>query len=174
MADVNAIAVKPITRKGPMSNRFDNQSNGATTPGLFRRLAALLYDTMLVGGLLIMAIVPVILVLGILFGWEQIDTAGLRRNPFYIAYLLCVPLLFFVCFWKLAGQTLGMRTWRIRIVDELGEKISWRAAVLRYFAAILSWAMLGLGYWWILIDPEKRAWHDRLSGTRLIQVGKRR
>jgi len=155
-----------------MSDKIDLQTRSGSAPGLFRRLAALFYDTMLVGGLLIAAIVPVIVALGIIYGWDQVDTAGLRRNPFYIAYLLSVPLLFFVCFWKLAGQTLGMRTWRIRVVSDRGGEISWGSALLRYFTAILSWAVLGLGYWWILIDPEKRAWHDRLSGTRLIRVGK--
>ena len=144
-----------------------------SAPGLFRRLGAMLYDAMLVAGLLFMAIIPVIVMLGIVSGWDSIDTARLRSNPFYIAYLLSVPFLFFVCFWKLAGQTLGMRTWRIRIVDEQGGGISWRSAAIRYFAAVISWGALGLGYLWILVDPEKRAWHDRLSRTRLIIVLKK-
>lgn len=132
----------------------------------------MLYDTLLVTGLLLMAIVPVVVLLGSIEGWDQIDTGSLRRNPFYIAYLLSVPLLFFVGFWKLTGQTLGMRTWRIRLMGDQGNAVSWRAAIVRYFAAMLSWAPLGLGFLWILIDPEKLAWHDRLSHTRLILVAK--
>lgn len=132
----------------------------------------MLYDTLLVTGLLLMAIVPVVVLLGSIEGWDQIDTGSLRRNPFYIAYLLSVPVLFFVGFWKLTGQTLGMRTWRIRLMGDQGGAVSWRAAIVRYFAAMLSWAPLGLGFLWILIDPEKLAWHDRLSHTRLILVAK--
>ena len=156
-----------------MSDQPHSGSNGEHAPGLFRRLGAILYDTMLVSGLLLMAIVPVVVVLASVSGWDGVDTAGLRKNPFYIAYLLCIPLLFFVCFWKLAGQTLGMRTWRLRIVDDQGESISWRSAVVRYFAALISWGALGLGFLWILIDSEKRAWHDRISRTRLIMVAKK-
>ncbi|MCB1762069.1 MAG: RDD family protein [Gammaproteobacteria bacterium] len=147
-------------------------STSTNAPGLFRRLGAMLYDTLLVTGLLLMAIVPVVVLLGSIEGWDQIDTGSLRRNPFYIAYLLSVPLLFFVGFWKLTGQTLGMRTWRIRLMGDQGNAVSWRAAIVRYFAAMLSWAPLGLGFLWILIDPEKLAWHDRLSHTRLILVAK--
>ena len=109
-----------------MNDRTHPGSSADNAPGLFRRLGAILYDTMLVSGLLLMAIIPVIIILGIVSGWDSIDTAGLRTNPFYIAYLLCIPFLFFVCFWKLAGQTLGMRTWRIRIVDNQGARVSWR------------------------------------------------
>ncbi|MCB1849357.1 MAG: RDD family protein [Gammaproteobacteria bacterium] len=147
-------------------------STSTNAPGLFRRLGAMLYDTLLVTGLLLMAIVPVVVLLGSIEGWDQIDTGSLRRNPFYIAYLLSVPVLFFVGFWKLTGQTLGMRTWRIRLMGDQGGAVSWRAAIVRYFAAMLSWAPLGLGFLWILIDPEKLAWHDRLSHTRLILVAK--
>jgi len=147
-------------------------SSSEDAPGLFRRLGAMLYDAMLVTGLLLMAIVPVVVFLAISSGWDNIDTAGLRTNPFYIAYLLAIPFLFFVCFWKFAGQTLGMRTWRIRIVAAQGGDISWRSLIVRYFSAAISLGALGLGFFWILIDPEKRAWHDRLSRTRLILVPK--
>lgn len=155
-----------------MSDNSHPGSSADNAPGLFRRLGAILYDAMLVTGLALTAIVPVIITLGIISGLDHIDTAGLRQNPFFIAYLLSIPFLFFVCFWKLAGQTLGMRTWRIRIVDNQGGDVSWRSATLRYFAAAISCGVLGLGYLWILVDPEKRAWHDRLSRTRLILTSK--
>jgi uncharacterized RDD family membrane protein YckC len=44
--------------------------------------------------------------------------------------------------------------------------------VRRLAAAALSWLALGLGWLWILVDPQRRAWHDRLSGTRVVLVGK--
>jgi len=155
-----------------MSERPHFESNKHGVPGLLRRLGAILYDTLLVIGLMFMASTLVIIILGIISGLDNIDPAGLRNNPFYIAYLLSIPSLFYICFWKLAGQTLGMRTWRLRVVDEQGGKLSWRGATLRFVAAALSWAVLGLGYFWILIDPEKKAWHDRLSRTRLILTSK--
>jgi len=38
--------------------------------------------------------------------------------------------------------------------------------------AVVSWLPLGLGYLWILVDPQRRAWHDRLSGTRVVVLPK--
>ncbi len=138
--------------------------------GLFRRLAAMLYDTLLVAGLLFIAMMLVIVPLGMIQGWAHIDTAGLRSNPLYILYLLAVPLLFFVGFWRgKNGQTLGMRTWHIRVVKADGSPLDLRSALLRYLAALLSWLPLGLGFLWVLVDPQRLAWHDRLSGTRLIR-----
>jgi uncharacterized RDD family membrane protein YckC len=144
-----------------------------TPPGLFRRLASIIYDGMLVMGLIVLAITLVVILLGFFLGWDDIDTAALRRNPFYIAYLCLVPALFFIGFWSLAGETLGMRAWRMRIVRMDGGRPTLGEATIRYLAAILSWAALGLGFLWVLFDRERMAWHDRLSGTRLVLVPKR-
>lgn len=139
-------------------------------PGLFRRLASIIYDSLLVMGLIVLAMTLVVILLGVFLGWDGIDTAALRRNPFYIAYLCLVPALFFIGFWSLAGETLGMRAWRMRIVRLDGGRPTLGEATLRYIAAILSWAVLGLGFLWILFDRDRMAWHDRLSGTRLVLV----
>jgi uncharacterized RDD family membrane protein YckC len=126
------------------------------------------YDTLLAGALLMLAMMLVVVVLGMLQGWDNVDTAGLRNHPLYILYLAAVPFCFFVGFWKLAGETLGMRAWRLRIVDDSGKRPGWGSATLRFFTALLSLAACGLGFLWILVDPERLAWHDRLSGTRLV------
>ena len=42
--------------------------------------------------------------------------------------------------------------------------------IIRFFAAIVSFACLGLGYFWIFIDSEKRSWSDLLSQTRILHV----
>ena len=144
------------------------------TPGFLRRLAALLYDGLLLVGLLFLAMLLIILPLGMIQGWEQLDTTGLRSNPFYIAYLLSIPLLFFIGFWSRGGQTLGMRTWRIKLIKDDGTEPGLVDGVRRSLTALLSWAPLGLGFLWILVDSEGLAWHDRLSHTRLVVVEKKR
>ena len=80
---------------------------------------------------------------------------------------------FFALFWRLGGQTLGMRAWRLQARSEAGP-LSWRQAWLRSVAALLSWLPAGLGFLWSLADADRLAWHDRLSGTRLVVVPKRR
>ncbi len=144
------------------------------SPGLIRRLAAIFYDLLLIGGLLFLAMALVVVSMGVISGWEQLDTESLRNNPIYITYLMLIPLLFFVGFWRTGGQTLGMRAWRFRIVDTTGQAPTLKACLLRYLAALLSWGALGLGFLWMLVDGKNLTWHDRLSGTRLIMVPKRR
>lgn len=141
-------------------------------PSLWRRLAAILYDSLLVTGLLFLAMALAVVGLGSVQGWDQFNPAELRHNPFYIAYLLSVPLVFFVGFWRRGGQTLGMRSWHIRVVTSDGSPVFLTVALLRFLTALLSWAALGLGFLWVLVDREQLAWHDRLSGTRLVMVRK--
>jgi len=66
------------------------------------------------------------------------------------------------------GQTLGMRVWRLRLYALHGGPVEPKQAALRLLAAPFSIAVLGLGYIWVLIDRERRTWHGRISGTRLV------
>jgi len=58
-------------------------------------------------------------------------------------------------------------------VREGGSALTLRDALARYGAAVLSLLPLGLGFWWALVDPDRCAWHDRLSGTRLVLLPRR-
>ena len=46
------------------------------------------------------------------------------------------------------------------------------AASLRFVAALLSWAAVGLGFLWQLWDRDRLTWHDRISGTRIVHYPK--
>jgi len=48
------------------------------------------------------------------------------------------------------------------------------AATIRFFAAIVSWLPLGLGFFWQLWDAERLTWHDRLSKTRVVYYPRRK
>jgi uncharacterized RDD family membrane protein YckC len=50
--------------------------------------------------------------------------------------------------------------------------MTWRQALIRFLVAILSWGACGLGVLWILVDKDKRTWHDRASGTRVVVLPK--
>jgi uncharacterized RDD family membrane protein YckC len=86
-------------------------------------------------------------------------------NPFMTAYVLFVCFVFYWGFWTHGGQTLGMKTWRLRVEQPGGRLITRRQAAIRFAGSLLSLLCLGLGYLWILVDRDGRAWHDRLSGT---------
>lgn len=124
----------------------------------------MLYDSLLVLALMFLGTLPFVAV-----------RAGEAVDPGYLPYqmtLLAIAYLFFVGFWCGYGRTLGMQSWRLRIESAGGRKPGIRAASLRFFAAIVSWLPLGLGYWWSIWDRDGLAWHDRLSGTRLVYYPK--
>ncbi len=132
--------------------------------GLGRRLLAILYDSIVVLAILFIATVPVVFVTG-----GALENSLLYRTALQ-AYELLVAFAFFGGFWRVGGQTIGMRAWKIRVIRDNGERLRWRDAALRYLVAIVSWAVLGLGFAWSLFDRERRTWHDIASHTRLIRV----
>jgi uncharacterized RDD family membrane protein YckC len=153
-----------------MSNEQQDQFSQSQTPGLVRRLAAIIYDALLLIALLVVASALITVPVGLIFG--QPAAEGLGENPLFIIWLQLVPLLFFAWFWHRGGQTIGMRAWRLRLVSQDGAPVTLGRAALRFFAALLSWIPLGLGFLWVLVDSEQLAWHDRLSGTRLVLLPK--
>ena len=89
------------------------------------------------------------------------------NNLLYKLYVLAVSFAYFGWFWTHGGQTLGMRTWGVRLIGEPQTAITWRRCLTRFAAALLSWIPCGLGFLWAAFDRDKLAWHDRLSRTRL-------
>ncbi len=136
---------------------------------LLRRLGAMIYDTLLLAAVLMLGtglMLP-------LTGGEAIrgDTHPVLEWV-YRALLVALTVGFFGLFWTRNGQTLGMAAWRIKVEREDGANLTWRDAVTRLGAAVLSWLPAGLGFLWILFDGKKRAWHDRLSHTRVVLLPK--
>ena len=89
-------------------------------------------------------------------------------NIIYNSFLILLAYLYFCWHWTKGRQTLGMRSWKIEIFDETNSTLNWKQASLRYFAALLSLLLLGLGFIWAIFDKDKLALHDRLSKTKLI------
>ncbi|MCU7942359.1 MAG: RDD family protein [Candidatus Thiodiazotropha sp. (ex Cardiolucina cf. quadrata)] len=134
----------------------------ALIPGLIRRLAAILYDSLLLIALLFVATAIVTLPFG--------NPGGTMLLFFQFFIFEIIPLIFFTGFWTRGGQTLGMRAWRLKLIRMDGGDVGWSDALKRHFAALFSILVFGLGFIWILVDPQRLAWHDRLSKTRLIIV----
>lgn len=131
---------------------------------LWRRLTAIVYDSLLVTALLI----ALTLVFISLRGGEAVE---LGDTAYRIALLLSA-WLYFAGFWTVSGRTPGMLCWRVQLETRDGRRPPIGMATIRFLAALLSWAPLGLGFWWQLWDRDGLAWHDRLSGTRLVHYPK--
>lgn len=142
---------------------------GATPParqavelaGLRRRLASMLYEILLLLGVLALAFMVPLLILG----------AALNYTPpggLLWLYVFLVLGGYFLWYWRTGGQTLAMQTWKLRIVDAKGEQISIRQGCIRYALAWPSVLLFGIGILWALLDKERQFLHDRLAGTRIV------
>jgi len=94
---------------------------------------------------------------------------GAERLLAIIAGLLTlsVNVGYFMVFWMLVGMTPGMRIMGLLLITEEGGRITIGVAIRRYVGYFLS-AILLVGYLWVLIDPRRQGFHDKLAGTLVI------
>ncbi|MGY6274462.1 RDD family protein [Methylomonas sp. MgM2] len=147
-----------------ISESKNKQKPGAencSAPGFFRRMAAVIYDALLLFAVLFFATV-----IALPFNSGQAFSSG---QYYFSWYLFGVSYFFYTWFWTHGGQTLGLRAWKMMLVNTEGTGVNWRQATLRYFAALLSWACFGFGFFWSLFDKNRLCWHDRLSKTYLCR-----
>ncbi|TVS09848.1 MAG: RDD family protein [Gammaproteobacteria bacterium] len=143
--------------------------------GLMRRLGALVYDGLLVVALLLttagianlFAPRPEIPADAESISLEHMQTVS---GPLLGGLLLVVVFAFFAYFWIVHGRTLGMQAWRLRVQTPDGDNINFTQAWQRFLTAIPSLALGGVGFFWMWLDPTRRTWHDRMSGTRVVAV----
>jgi uncharacterized RDD family membrane protein YckC len=131
-----------------------------------RRLGGIAYDALLAGSfvLIISAITHVILTARGMGGVEP----GSTLSRILFLYYIFLTFGFFHWFWTHDGATLGMRAWKIRVVTLENGRLNLMHSLARFgFAALLP----VVSQLWSLVDKDKLALHDRLSGTKLIYLG---
>lgn len=163
------------------SSEFKNAS-------FFKRLGALTYDIFLVFAVGF-AYTAIMMAIAVAMGMQQEHVTIVSEGDLLMmqadeefgpalngwlfqAGLGITLLIFYIGFWHYRDATLGMQTWRLKLVTEQGTKPRIKQHLARAILGFFSLAFLGLGYFWILIDREKLAVHDRLSKTRIIQLDK--
>lgn len=132
----------------------------APSASLLKQLIAMLYDSLLIASVLFIAT-------AILLPFNQGEVI---YGPAYSLYLLLIIFIFYGWFWNKSGQTLGMKVWKIKIINDYGLNPSWSVSFLRFIFSLLSFSCFGLGYLWRLFKPF--TWHDHLSQTRIIDISK--
>lgn len=136
-----------------------------------------------------MLLFGVVFIAGYLFGTLSQTRNALDNRHALQAFIFLVFGIYFVWFWS-KGQTLAMKTWNIRLVDQHGQAVSQKRALLRY---VLAWVwflppLLVLAPWemnametivivvgWIVVwailsrfHPDGQFWHDAAAKTRLV------
>ncbi len=163
------------------------QPQSLLAPPLWRRLAALPYEGLLLLALMLVASFPVA-------GLKGLTLLGIPHLLFQL-YLLAIIAAYFIWFWQHGGQTLAMKTWRFKAVDAMGQPLNTSRALLRFLCALLlfgpaatglvllffpqrinpaiaMWAFLPTlaAILWSRFDADRQYLHDRLAGTRLIDT----
>ena len=140
-----------------------------TSAGFGRRLAALLYDAVL------LAAVLMIFTGGALFFTHGAAVVPANAGAWVYLYrlgLVGVIAGYYLLNWLRSGQTLGMRAWHLRAVTDMGKPLKFKSAALRLVFGLLAWAPAALGVLWLYADPERLAVHDRLSKTRVVHLAR--
>jgi uncharacterized RDD family membrane protein YckC len=155
-------------------------------PTLKRRLAAFVYEGVLLFGVLMLAGIAYSASTGLRDPRVQ-GTLGLQ------VFLFLVLGLYFGWFWSHGGQTVAMKAWHIRLTDTRGGPVSMSRALVRY---VLSWlwfapalltahlsglkgggSLFGIMATGVLayaalsrLSRERQFWHDMVCGTRLVDA----
>src|SRR5690625_6087069 len=127
--------------------------------GLLRRLAYMAYDSLLVISLLFAAGFIAVIIFG-----DDVPSGTL----WFQFLLLVVWWAYFAVCWKMGGQTVAMRTWRIRLIRADGAAITWTDTLVRFALAFVSVASAGLGFAWFLLCAQQRCWHDIVRYRRQV------
>lgn len=152
-------------------------------PARLRRFACMMYEGVLLFG--------VVFIAGYLFDTLTQSRSGLMYRHGRQAWLFLAIGVYFIACWRKGGQTLPMKTWRIRLADRGGRALRGSRMLLRY---VLMWllpllaamAIRGITHalaWpaadllivfapfsifiWTWFDPQGQFLHDRLLGTEL-------
>jgi len=165
---------------------MQNSLPQVTAPTVKRRLISMVYETLLGFAILFLPF----LIFEVLAKASHAPVVEHMRQA--LAFLVLGA--YFISQWSRQGQTLAMKTWRIKVVRPGYSHLSLQAAVVRYLlswmwvlpAALLSFA-LHLQHWQALgaigagvllwsatafFDKDRQFLHDKLTGTRLIQLPK--
>lgn len=169
----------PKTISAPIAAKDSHLENDGSPPGVFRRIAAIVYDVFLLFAVLFVAtLIPAYFLSPESFIANPANNSVVHelniplQGWIYRGYLLVLIIVFYGWFWRKNGQTLGMQAWRLKLENLNGDQPSWMQCVIRVLVAGVSLAAGGLGYWWIWLDRDSRSWHDRASKTVLRSISK--
>lgn len=135
----------------------------------WKRLFAYVYDWLPVAGVFVLFFVLGTAIANLIWSStpaEQVSET-IRNHPLWWAYLILSTSSYYIYCWVKGGQTVGMRTWRLMLVNSHGERLSVKESLIR---ALLSCG--GLANIWAFLDSDFRGWHDIAVDAYLVQLPK--
>ena len=143
--------------------------------GFFKRVAAIVYDFLIVVALAMLVTVVTLIIVHLLSANGVLDiseyqdpSAFLNAQWWFKVELLISIWLFYAWFWYDGGQTLGMRSWRLMLLSDNNEPLTLKRTGLRAL-----YALLGLGNILVLFTRKNRqALQDKLTQTKVVVLTK--
>jgi len=199
-------------KKKQASNNSSHKNNNdqqkafpypAAPPAVFLKLiGSYLYDFMLLCAVWLLAGIVYMIPAQML---SQVDSSQIKNlstteftGPVFYSYIFLVSWFFFAWFWTHGGQTLGLRSWSLRLQSQEGYPVNWLQTLLRFLTAGTPWLVslfiyqyiissqilpppyqycafiLGFsGLFWMLFDKQKRSLQDIFSHTRIVSIPKK-
>ncbi len=132
----------------------------APSATLLRRLLSLVYEALLLTAV-------VLLSGGVATVTAEALGTGYTRMLTQTSLLMLCPA-YFLSQWLRSGQTLPMKTWRLRLETRDGRRLNAATALWRLFLAGIGYGAGGITVLWALFDRDRQFMHDRLCGTRIV------
>jgi uncharacterized RDD family membrane protein YckC len=177
-------------------------SNNLLAASFFQLLGVWLYDFMLLCAIWLLAGIVYIIPAQMLTPIDSSKTDNLSTTeftgPIFYTYLFIISWFFFAWFWTHGGQTLGLRSWSLRLQTKEGFSLNWTQSLVRFLVAGMPWIaalfiykqtmsqhlipepyqysvfLIGfIGIFWIIIDKEKRSLQDYFSDTCIVKIPKK-
>lgn len=100
---------------------------------------------------------------------ERLTNAGqIVLTVVVVITALVMNVGYYIGLWMLTGRTVGKVVMGLKVVHVRGRSISFGIALRRLIGYFFSAIVLFLGFLWVLVDDDRRGWHDKMAGTCVI------
>tara|TARA_Y100001970_G_C14194323_1_gene837175 strand:+ start:1362 stop:1778 length:417 start_codon:yes stop_codon:yes gene_type:complete len=133
--------------------------------GFLKRILALIYDSLLIAAIIIVASLLLVFING------EYPKPGTLLSVIQFLISILVGPLFYSYFWLTNdGQTTGMQAWKIKLVSSNESKLNMKQTYLRCLISVISFLFIGIGYFWILFNKNNLSWSDIATKTRVVKT----
>lgn len=170
--------MESTTTKRIESGKHPPLDHSPRPAGFFSRSEAFIIDLVilsvaqLVGSAFIQAILRFFKLTGLAAYFKTVLESSTNQIITGTVLLTLIVIGYYTFFWTLVGFTPGKALLGLKVVRKDGAKISFGRSLLRFFSYWISAIPLFLGFFWVLWDPKRQGWHDKIAGTQVLYIPK--
>jgi peptide/nickel transport system ATP-binding protein len=163
-------AEEPVYARHPIdqTEKREVQASTLTVYGFGKRLAALLYDGVILAAITFVLVMVVSFAAILYLGFHPTEELNISQLFFWLGLLLSAG--YYLGSWTRWGQTVGKWLVGLKIISTDGSRLSGKQAILRFAGYIINGLAFSLGFLWIAFDKKRQGWHDKLANTYVMYV----